>query len=267
MLLYDQNTNYLNKEIIKRLPNWINTVGQYCLCLSNDIDSLMSCYYLTLHKKWDIKYFYDFYGLYKNHGIEVIPNTCIAIDADLYSGKCFGNHLTNNINKDAININSLCNIGRQNYYDKFAGSTLITILSILDIPIDNFTIEQQEVLLCIDTMFKSYYFNKKQATYYIDTILGYKELINILEKHDVDYFYKIIDKYNLYASIDMVDGYLRTDIKLNELNKLFGFNLELPSKEFLLCKKFIKKTGIPAEDNIFSLAWTYKNSAIYSVLS
>ena len=121
--------------------------------------------------------------------------------------------------------------------------------------------------MCIDTMFKSYYFNKKNSTYYLAEILEYPELINILEKHDADYFYKIMDKYNLYASIDMVDGYLRTDIKLNELNKLFGFNLELPSKEFLLCKKFIKKTGIPAEDNIFSLAWTYKNSAIYSVLS
>ncbi|WP_039656351.1 hypothetical protein [Clostridium tyrobutyricum] len=258
----------MNKEIKDKLPDWINRKGQYCLCATDDLDSLLSCYILEKYRNWDIKYFYDFYGLYKNHGIEVIPNTCIAVDADLYLGRCIGNHVGQYANNpNCINLNKYCNINQYNYNKKFAGSTLITILSLLDIPIDNFTIEQQEILLCIDSMFLSYYFNKQQATYYINTILSYKELIDILEKHDKNYFYNIQDKYKLKEKIylDSQAKRLETHIKLSELSDIFNINLELPKDKFEKIKQFEIHRGVPKKDTrIFSLAWTYKNSASYS---
>ena len=257
----------MNTEIREKLPNWVNKESEYCLCLSDDIDSLLSCYILEKYRNWGIKYFYSFDCLYKIKDIKTVRNSCIAIDADLQIGRCIGNHLTNNINKDAININSLCNVNRYKYYTKFAGSTVITILSMLDIPMDNFTIEQQEILLCIDSMFLSYYFNKQQATYYINTILGYKELIDILEKHDKNYFYNIQDKYKLKEkiNINVQTKRLETHIKLSELSDIFNINLKLSKDKFEKIKQFEIHRGVPKKDTrIFSLAWTYKNSASYS---
>lgn len=268
MLLYGQNTNYLNKEIIKRLPNWINTVGQYCLCLSDDIDSLMSCYYLTKYKKWNIKYFYDFYNIYAA-GNEILPQKeTIAVDADLVYGKCFGNHVgLYEDNPNCINLNKYNNINQYNYTEKFAGSTLITVLSILNVDINTFTPEQRAILLCVDSMFLSYYFSKEQATYYIDTILGYKELIYILEKHDKQYFYNLQDKYKLKEKIYLDNwGLLQTDIKLDEISKLFNIKLQLPLEDFDLVQELEVHKGyyVPDDVDIFSLARTYKNRVIYS---
>ncbi|WP_195509665.1 hypothetical protein [Clostridium tyrobutyricum] len=260
----------MNKEIIKRLPNWINTVGQYCLCLSDDLDSLFSCYYLTKYKKWNIKYFYDFYNIYAA-GNEILPQKeTIAVDADLVNGKCFGNHVGQyEDNPNCINLNKYNNITQYNYTEKFAGSTLITVLSILNVDINKFTEEQQAILLCIDSMFLSYYFSKSQASYYIDTILGYKKLIDILEKHDKQYFYNLQDKYKLKEKI-YLDGWglLQTDIKLDEISTLFNIKLELPQMDFDIVQELEVHKGYYAPGNIdiFSLARTYKNSVIYSTI-
>jgi hypothetical protein len=203
--------------------------------------------------------------MYKTVNIKVMKDTAIGIDMDT-CGRCLGNHIVNNKNEDCVNLNKLCNISRHNYYEKYAGNTILMVLSIFDIDINLFTIEQQEILLCIDTMFKSYFYNEVQATHYICDILEYPELIHILAKHDVDYFYNIIRKYNLFEKIYIDSwGLLNTQIKLIELSKIFDINLKLPQQNFEMIRQFKIGKGIPIEDNIFSLAWTYKNSAIYSV--
>jgi hypothetical protein len=87
-----------------------------------------------------------------------------------------------------------------------------------------------------------------------------------LAKHDADYFYNIIRKYNLFKKIYIDNwGLLNTKIKLMELSKIFDIDLKLPQQDFEMIRQFKIGKGIPIEDNIFSLAWTYKNSAIYSV--
>ncbi|MEA5008769.1 hypothetical protein [Clostridium tyrobutyricum] len=258
----------MNNEIIKQLPQWIKQKEKYSLCLTNDIDSLMSCYYLTLYKNWHIKAFYDFNYLYATDA--TLPNECIAVDAELKQGKCIGNHVgeyENNIN--CININKYCNITRANYNSKFAGSTLVTVLSLLNVDISTFTIEQQEFILAIDTMFKSYFYNKEQATYYIKDILGHPELVDVLENHNKEYFYNIIKKYKLHEDIYLDSwGLLQTDIKLKEINKLFDIKLELPQEDFVAVEEFNTRIGIPRpNEDIFSLAWIYKNKASYSYFS
>lgn len=255
----------MNKEIKNKLPSWVNKRGEYCLCLSDDLDSLLSCYYLTKYRDWQIKYFYDFRHIYKEINV-INEKNCIAVDMDITKGKCFSNHVIDNDNENCINLNRYFNIGRWNYTHKYAGSTLLMVLSLLDIDINQFTTQQQEILLCVDSTFLHYNFDHELATYYISNILEYPELIHILKKNDVDYFKSIQDRYNLKEKIYMDDwNLISTDIKLTELSQLFNINLELPNVDFTQIGSFNIEKGIPEQDsNIFSLAWSYKNSAIYS---
>lgn len=250
-------------KYIEQIPNWWTEKGEYDLCLSDDIDSLMSCYYLSKYKNWNIEYFYDFYKTYKSK--DYADGKLIGIDIDLLEGRSIGNHVVYNNNENCINLNRFEKIGFTNYTSKYAGNTIFTVLSLLNISADNFTKEQLEILLSIDTMFKSYYFNKNIAKYYISDVLGYPQLIHILEKHVAEYFYRIIDEYSLYSDIKIEDGHLHTNIKINELKKIFNIRLELPKQEFFVCQEFGQGTGIPANTtNLFSFARTYRNSGKYS---
>lgn len=247
------------------IPQWFYE-DNLCLSLSNDIDSLMSCYYLTKYKGWDIQYFYDFDRLYRNIDFEPTENNCIGVDVDLLEGRCIGNHLVNNSNKNCINLNRFARVDNTNYYHKYAGSTILMVLSLLNIDINTFTEEQQEILLCVDTTFKSYFFDENIAAYYIQDVLGYPELIAILKKHSKEYFYDIMSKYKLFEKINMSnDGYLQTNIMLEELNEVFNIELQLPKSQHGIIREFLQGKGKPAENmNVFSLAWTYKNNSIFS---
>lgn len=253
-------------KIKTKLPEWIYTEAKYNLCLSDDLDSLWSCYYLTKYRNWNIKYFYDFASIYR----ETNTNNdcgCIGIDMDLTHGKCIGNHVVSNNNPDCINLNKYFGINRINYTRKYAGSTLLMVLSILNVDISEYSDEQKAILLSVDSTFLSYYFNKDLATYYIKDILEYPELISILENYKKQDFIYLQGKYNLKSKIYMDDwGLLETNIKLLELSKLFNINLELSQQDFTLIGNFNIRTGIPDTKNIFSLAWCYRNSARYSYI-
>lgn len=270
----------MKQEIKNKLPQWIFEDKYYNLCLSNDIDSLMSCYILNLIKGWNISTFYSFNHIASVNGAK--KGQLVGVDLDLcHQEKCVGNHcnLISSLdikNPNCVNLNNLENISRNNYTQKYAGSCILQIMSILDIDLKTFTDEQLEVLLSIDTSFKSYYFNNKTASNYIANILGYDRLIDILKKHDNDYFYNIIKKYKLNGSIRMnKDGYLTTDIELDKISLLFSFDIHLPQEKFYIDAEFKQytknltneKTKDDIVDKIFSLALTYKNAVKYSVCS
>jgi hypothetical protein len=185
---------------------------------------------------------------------------------DICNGKCLSNHVTDNKNPDCINLNRYCNISRWNYTRKYAGSTLLMVMSILDIDINEFTSEQQQILLCIDSTYLHYNFNKKLANYYVGEIFQYPKLIKVLEQHDQEYFLDLQIQYHLKDKIFIGDNsQLQTGIKLTELSDIFDIDLELPNQEFKKIGNFNIGTGVPEQNTkIFSLAWSYKNSAIYS---
>lgn len=251
-------------KYIEEIPKWWTEEGKYNLCLSDDIDSLMSCYYLSMYKNWNVKYFYDFNKTYKSK--DYTGGKLIGVDMDLVgASRCIGNHVVYNDNENCINLNRFEQIGFRNYTSKYAGNTILMVLSLLNVDINNFTEQQQEILLSIDTMFKSYFFDKDIARYYISDVLGYPQLIHILEKRTQEYFYRIMDEYKLYSDIKIKDEYLHTAIKLKELNQIFKINMQLPSKEFFVCQNFGQAKGIPINNtNLFSFARTYRNSGIYS---
>ncbi|MDD2288020.1 MAG: hypothetical protein PHY55_04215, partial [Bacteroidales bacterium] len=101
------------QEIKSQFPAWCSdNTTPFSLTLSDDLDSLLSCYLLEQIKGYPIHYFYDFKNLSK---IENANRQSIGIDIDLVNGKCWGNHLTfqslgDIFNIECANLNTVCKI-------------------------------------------------------------------------------------------------------------------------------------------------------------
>ncbi|OOO67087.1 hypothetical protein BS638_06025 [Clostridium tepidum] len=258
----------MKKEIKQKFPSWISEEEDYKMCLSDDLDSLFSCIVLNKLKGYEIKYFYDFKSLYyiKTGQTDKI----FGVDVDLVDGRCWGNHVTL-FNPSSANLNTILGINRNNYTEKFAGSTLLTILSYYNVDLSQCTEKQLEVLISIDVAFKQYYFNKNLFKKYYNDILEYPIFSKIIEKHDKDYFYNIILEYKLNEHIYInEDNKLHTNIELGKLGELFPkLSFSLPKNIFTKKRDFeiIQNTYQEHEkEEIFSCARTYKNKLRYSIL-
>ena len=258
----------MNLKIKERLPDWYKNIDNTRdkLILTNDIDSLLSCSLLKQLFGVEIKSFYNFKALYfadcKRKGF-------IGVDLDSCRGRIFGNHITYYKNPDAINLNNVFDIS---YYQKYPFNTVMLICFLYDIDIKKWTDEQLQVLLSIDSAYKGYYTNnlhfKKVYTNWLDR-LGYRFLEDrILKSMTMKDFTQTQRKYNLNGSIKMgKSGRLKTNIKLDKLNKLFSdiIHIELPQDEFKKGRDFTLKQVNPVietvvpQELIFSMAWTYKN--------
>jgi hypothetical protein len=266
----------MKREVEHLFPDWTNHIYiQKDLILSDDIDSLMSCCLLKemTSDTWNINYFYDFKGVYRARKSE---NDVVAIDIATVRGKNFDNHVTkayenDTFNEDSANLNLILNKHRHNYCEKYPFSTLLTIWSYydIDLPISK---EGKAILLSIDSAFKGHYTNVEQYkqihTEWFE-ILGMTELIDVLEKHDSQYFRRIIDYFRLDEKIKIVDGRLQTNIKLNEIQRYFDFEIALPTKKFTKIRKYKRKSheyknNIPDREKLFSLAFTRKDYVNYT---
>lgn len=264
-------------------PLWVDDDDtNYSLCLSNDIDSLLSCIYLKQIKGYNISHFYDFSNIYR----AINSKNVIGVDIALHKGKTWDNHVTmlndtDYCNNESANINNILGINRENYFTKYCGSTLLEILSYYDVDISDYSEEAKMILLAIDSTFKGYYSaysnDIKANKFYLCEVLEFKELYNILENHKVTDFLKIISKYGLSKNIYIENGILETEIDLAGLSKVFLFDIELPKYEFTKTKDFSNLSRkLPAGDytycktedsNIFSMAITGQNYVSYSKLN
>jgi len=219
----------MKQEYREMFPSWVNDkYTEYTLCLSNDIDSLLSCIYLKQIKGYKISHFYDFTGTYKRLDSKKV----IGVDISLHRGKCWDNHVTmlhkdDYCNPDSANLNNILGISRENYFNKYCGSTLLEILSYYDVDISNYSEEAKMILLAIDSTFKGYYSiyenDNKANRFYLCDVLEFEELYNVLETHNQKDFIEIIKKYNLNSTISInQNGILETDINLAELSKVFS---------------------------------------------
>jgi hypothetical protein len=257
----------MKKDIKDKFPKWCNSNEQFDLCLTNDIDSLLSCAILKEIKGYNINYFYDFSNLYR---IKKTQNPAIGIDMALTKGKCWDNHVTLLSNNKSANINSILGINRNNYCKKYAMSTLLTIMSYYNIPLPP-TIEGQMILLAIDSSYLGHYNNyfKPIHNKFLRT-LEYDELIEILDHHTKDDFIEVIKRYNLDKPIQIKKNKLITKINLPELEGFFNVHLSLPNDEFTkiqnykYCSINLKENKFKNTEDIFSLALTYKNKIVLS---
>lgn len=273
----------MNEYYIKEFPEWVNdNETKYDLCLTDDIDSLLSCIMLKKIKGYDINLFYDFRGLYT---LEETGNKAIGVDMDITKGKAWGNHVVklspyDSYNNEIANLNIIGDISRRNYTKKYCGSTLLTIMSYYGIRIDNLSEEGKMILLAIDSTHLPFYRSRFKETgkRWLVNILEYPELYEVTQRHEEFDFEKVINKYGLRKPINMFDGRLQTEIDLEGISKaLNGLDIELPNGEFTKRvgfnniykdlsdddKYYLTKSNI--NNDIFSLAVTYKHSISYSI--
>ncbi|HCL4448319.1 TPA: hypothetical protein N2D16_003999 [Clostridium botulinum] len=260
----------MKQEILEKFPKFLEDDYNYNLCLSDDIDSFFSCLVLNKLKGYEIKWFYNFNSIYFSTDYKE-DTKCIAVDADLTNNRrCWGNHVTLE-NPNSANLNTIMGINRNNYTSKFAGSTLLTILSYYNVDLSDLSEKQLELLISIDVAFKQYYFNKNLFKKYYNDILEYPMFVDIIEKHDKDYFYNIIKEYKLNEHIYInEDGQLNTNIELGKLQELFpNLSFSLPQNTYKKKRDFkiIQSTYQKHEqEQIFSCARTYKDALRYSIL-
>ena len=267
--------NYLKKDYREMFPQWIDTNEEHVTCLSDDIDSLVSCKLLEKYKGWEVGYFYNFKEIYKGTTKKV---KAIGVDIALENGKTFDNHVTRLSRNDRYNIesanpNNISGVSRYNYTDKYAMSTALLIYSIYDIPLPT-TEEGLLVLLSIDSSFLGHYnrmFKHIHNDYLIK--LGYEELIEFLDNHTQDDFRRIQIKYEMNSKIYMSGGRLETTLILDELSEVLELDLSIPEHEFKINNRFVienmdlnrnrsyNKNMLEElnESSIFSLALTSKN--------
>lgn len=273
-------TSNMNEQIKSKFPAWTydNVHGKYDLCLSNDLDSLLSCLYLKHLKGYDINYFYDFTALYKANNT---GKPLIGVDMALERGKVWDNHITklsrsDKINPDSANVNVVTGISRDNYYTKFCGSTLLQIMSYYNIPLPK-SREGKIILLAIDSTFLGYYHNDFRAINrnWLEQLELF-ELLHMLESgiHKSE-FYRVKQQYNLDAPIKVNEnGILETEIDLAAMQGFFDFPLSLSAEKFIQTHTFNKTSGYQMDRNkefskhningLYSIALTHKNKFKYT---
>lgn len=271
----------MNLDYLENIPQWFEEQTELDLVLSNDIDSLLSCALLKEVKGWNVKYFYDFERCYASKTLKNgIHERCWVDVAVLNGEKGFDNHVSmvtvwDEYNKQMINPNLIANITNEEYPEKYAGSTALMIWSIYNLPLPE-TEEGKMLLLCIDSSFKGHYSERfaEANQFYLCDMFGFGELYDVMERHSIDEFYGLIDKYKLNETITMKDGKLHTKLDLKTIGELLGVDIKLPGDSFLLWKEYeIRQARIDAgyidsysyiANNIFTLAFTFKNCVRYS---
>lgn len=268
----------MNYENLKFVPKWALEDVNHDLVLSNDIDSLASCAVLKKVKGWNIKYFYDFNNVYKVKD-HVGENEKCWVDVAVKEGHAYDNHvskisLMDDWNDEMVNLNQMFWISHENYGDKYAGSTLLEIWSLYNLPLPKKE-EGLMILLAIDVAFKGFYndnFHNTQKYYLVD-ILGFQELYDVIRRHSKDEFYGIITKFGLNADIVCKDGKLNSKLRLDRIGQLLELDLHIPEETFEVEEKFdVINEEIQTYHNclddvcttIKTLAFTYKNKMTYS---
>ncbi|GIP51820.1 hypothetical protein [Paenibacillus vini] len=268
------------KQLKSKFPAWTNDQqqGKYDLCLSNDLDSLLSCLYLKHVKGYEINYFYDFTALYNANNT---GKPLIGVDMALERGKVWDNHITklsrsDKVNPDSANVNAVTGISRDNYYTKYCGSTLLQIISFYNIPLP-LSREGKIILLAIDSTFLGYFHNDFRAINrnWLEQLELY-ELLHMLDSgiHKSE-FYRVKQQYNLDAPIKVNEnGILETEIDLAAMQGFFDFPLSLSAEKFNQTYTFNQTSKFEMDRNkefskhningLFSIALTHKNKFKYT---
>ena len=265
----------MKKQFIveKNFGDWYKHLDHtYSLMLSDDIDSWLTSKIIERDFGCKLDLFNSFSSLYFKEGVDIYNlkrGKIIAIDIDISKNRCFSNHVTYINNPECINLNK----GISSYYDKFAGSTLLTVLSLYNYDLSDFTEQQLEILISIDTAFKQYFFDSSIFKYYYSDVLEYPIFLDVVKDKNKEYFYKIIRQYKLHEKIYVDDnGYLKTNIKLDELSEIFNIDLSLPQEKF---EPFyhMQTVSMPLDEfkrvidkgKIFSSALAKKNYIVASI--
>lgn len=268
----------MQKILKDKFPSWCSdfTRGHNTTVLTDDIDSLLGASIENYIKGNNINYFYDFNNLYIMDQND--KRQAIGIDLALHIGKCWDNHVVSissndEVNPESANVNAIFKVSSENYTNKYAMSTVLTMWSYYNLPLPK-TKEGKMILLAIDSGFLGHYNSTFQSihTKYLE-LLEFTELIDLLNQSTKSDFYNIQDQYRLKSKININEnGYLDTKLPLAELQGFFNFKVELPRQQFTLSHSFKNNKisisqikSISQLDNLISFALTRKTEVKYTI--
>jgi hypothetical protein len=266
----------MKQQLKAKFPQWVNEsqYGKFNLCMSDDMDSFFSCSLLYKLFGYDIKYYYDFKSIYTAPHIHK-PTVCVDIAVE--KGMTWDNHVVNISPSDianplSANINAINGINRDTYYKKYAGSTLLQIISYYNIPIPKNT-EARLILLAIDSSFMGHYSKNFKDIHrrHMEQLELY-ELIDELDRQtSMQAYYDVRNKYRLNDKIRVNEnGKLETTINLAALQGLFDVDLKLPEESFTKSFEFANYGRHTVSQDmekppVYSFALTSKNEFKYTM--
>jgi hypothetical protein len=169
----------------------------------------------------------------------------------------------------------MCRVTNDNYTDKYAGSTLLTVWSVYNIPLPETEIGKM-LLLCIDSAYKGFYapaFHDIQKHYLVD-IMGLDGLYDVIKRHTEEEFEDLIIEYGLRKKITWNNEVIETELPLDEIGQALGIDLNIiPKSEFFHIRQLkqvqtdLKKDCEYVDDvskHIKTFAIVYKNKIKYS---
>lgn len=270
----------MQREVYDLVPQWAKEDGDYSLMVGDDIDSLATGALLKKVKGYDVNWFYDFNNVYVADKED--KRERIGCDMALERGKVFDNHVTlldpnGYRNPESVNLNVMYGVNRENYTDKYAGSTLLLAWSFYGLPLPE-SEEGQMILLAIDSAYKGHYNNGFKAIHnrWLRK-LGFEELINTLNWSIEEDFIDVIKEFGLSESIKIKKGQLQTSIDLESVGRHLGVEIELPTQEFSKLwtlkrdnikdlRKIDSSQPMKKSRKVYSFALTYKHGAEFTML-
>ncbi|MEW6654848.1 MAG: hypothetical protein AB1394_15450, partial [Bacteroidota bacterium] len=242
-------------EKIRQQNPWFFENKKYSMVISNDLDSLATAALLQEYKGWKVSGFYDFDGLYLSDditnelvGIDIAIDNGLNIDGVIFE-KAIDNHVCliskkDSFNPNVININLIDRITNDgSYYNKYCGSTVLQIWSLLDKPLPR-NKTGQAILLAIDGAFHGYFPTRRldfreRHKYYVSDVLGFNELVEFEEKYTKQDFEKVERVYKTDGRVQLEDGYLNTkELKFNESFRLLELKSLQIKNKFSLVRRF-----------------------------
>ena len=265
----------MDKILYDRFPTWSKEKQEGHFMLgTDDLDSQATQSILNQVFGYEQNMYANREGIYIiNPSIKKHIGVDLAL---LNSYKTYDNHVTllnseSIVNENSANINSVLKINRDNYHRKCAFSTLLQVMSLLDVPLPK-TDEGKKFLLSIDSSHFGHYDDrfKKVHNMYME-ILGFTELIDICNK----YSKAQISHMRKGEYLTFYDGLLTYNHYYKEhAEKHLGYEIYLPKEKF---KKIadcdaIRTNPLEIEDctknpKVFSCAYTRKDYISYTTFN
>lgn len=270
----------MEEETYALVPEWYkNATEDHFMMIGDDIDSLLSAVLLKKHLGWQYNWFYDFNNVYVSDS-SICKSKRVGVDMALDNNeKTIDNHVTmmsntETPNPNSVNLNCMYNQSTIRYTEKYAGSTLLLVWSLLGLPIPE-SDEGKKILLAVDSAHKGHY-SKSFRPIHNEWLekLGLGELINFLDEDtkELDYTKAQID-YNLNGKVYLNEkGQVQTDVDLLSIMTYLDIGINLPDETFELETQLIRKGDTVPDLNFekpkgtFSFAMTSSNYASYTLI-